>query len=189
MSACDQEEGRPKTDPKFYSCAQCNEKVPSASEMIKHMKEKHGIELCKEIKTDRKTEPCSEIQHIYNLPLLPSPNIPSFYPFCYPKTVPVSDTFPHQTLLGRHFLQGCENHQQTRYCEENKDNLSTGSYDEDVISDDESMDRIIEKPEDLSMKNKCYSLKHRMPFVTEPEPNSEEKVSSTSSDMLGNKLF
>ena len=57
MSACDQEEGRPKTDPKFYSCAQCNEKVPSASEMIKHMKEKHGIELCKEIKTDTKTEP------------------------------------------------------------------------------------------------------------------------------------
>jgi len=190
MSFCDKVEGRENklasADPKVYSCAQCSERVPSASEMLKHMLERHGIELCKEIKTDTKTEPFIDIQHTYNLPLIPAKKMQGFYPLFHPKSLPMSNPIPYQTMLGHHFLQGFENYQQTTYFKEHKDNLSTGSYDEDVISDDESVDIGIEKPEDLSVKNKSYTLKHRMPFVTEPEANSDDKVSSTSSDMLGN---
>ena len=125
------------------------------------MQENHGIELCKEIETDTKTEHFSEIQHTYNLPLILTPNFQGFYPFSHPKYLPTSNPFPYQTMLGHHFLQGFKKYRQKTYCKEHKDNLSIGSDYEHVIIDDESMDIEIEKPEDLSIINKGCTLKQR----------------------------
>ena len=197
VSASGQEEEKPKresfttAEPLVYTCAQCNERVPSAREMIKHIQEKHGIELCKELKSNPKTEPFSEILPTYNLPLQPSPkyyptllqeqsNFSTSYPFPQPPSLPMSEPLQYQALLSHHFLQGLKNYQS----KEQSDNHSTGSYDEDVISDCDSMDIEFDseedKPEDLSLKHKSYSLKDTSQCFTETDTCSETTVSSTS---------
>ena len=161
--------------------------------MIKHMQEGHGIELCKEIKKSTKTEQVmSEDFFAYEQPVLASPilqkepNVPSSYPHLSYPPPSWSKSLPLHNLLKNHFLQGFDSSLHREICND-KDNLSTGSYDDDVISDGDSMDIEEEseedKPEDLSIKKNFHPLKDMSRYFLKPDLNSENKVSSTSSEL------
>ena len=53
------------SEPQDYICAQCNESTTTAAELIEHISEKHGVVLCKEVKT----LPTDEISWQNHLPL------------------------------------------------------------------------------------------------------------------------
>ena len=157
--------------------------------MIKHMQEGHGIELCKELKKSTKPEQVmTEDSPVYEKPVLTSsvkqeePIIHS--PLPHPTPLSLHKTLSLHSLFSNHFLQGFDS---SLYSEayKDKDNLSTGSYDDDVISDGDSMD-IEEEPEDLSMKNNVHPLKDMSQCFMKPDFNSENKVSSTSSELQDN---